>query len=130
MVTLEYKKEGTGVAGHFQPRISFWWEYSQYGAIANRDGYDADYPCPLSDHVSHFLNQPEYKSLDAFYQSQETWAWGYGGEGRQSGLPPEHGTGYFMFEFWTRNYAGVRACLAALTEDLKAHGVPLTVVET
>lgn len=127
MVTLTYKPQGTGIAGHIQPRFDFRWKYSEFGAIPTAEGYDESFPCPLSNFVSGFLNHPKYKPLHAFYQCQETWAWGHGGDGRQSDLPPKDGEGYFLFEFWTSDYAGMRECLLDLIDALTALNVPLKV---
>lgn len=123
-VRLVYSPFGSGVAGHIQPRFEFKWKYEDFGAIINtEDGYTEEYPQALSEFVEGFLWMEPWKDLRWFYQGQEQWCWPV----RQGSTPPEKGTGYFLFEFWTGNLSLVKQCLEALSKELLSKGVPIEV---
>ena len=111
------------MAGHIQPRIECHWDYRDFGALPNVEGYDESYPCPLSDYVRSLLNRTEFRGLDGFYQGQEAWCW----PSRRSDRPPAEGDGWFLFEFWTADVPGVEKCFEQLCEELRNLGVPLNI---
>lgn len=90
MITTVFRPEGTGVAGHIQPRIEIRWENGDSAPCP--EGWGSDDPFRPEESVRYSFSE-EVRDLGGFYQCSEsfqgrTWSSGDPIEGGFSVLVP------------------------------------------
>ena len=115
MITATFRPEGTGVAGHIQPRIEVHWEDGdEVSWDPTSLGYEKADTLRAEEAVRWIFHE-EIKELGGFYQyatshnDREKW---WPGDDIEEG--------FLLVEFWTRRVDDARALSKKIAERLGA----------